>query len=260
MNLKITYLLLLILCSGFKCYSQNESKINFIDSVTLQWNPIKGKLKTLDYKINRSKTVKGYSDVKPENTFNKTLINIVPDTISRAKFNSPKPIIFNTSAKPFVPSKILKAAPFLFKDNASKNITYQDLTHGFYSNSISGLTQDKNGFIWIGFENEGLCKYDGFHYEIFDKSSFLPSNTIKELFCDTTGILWICTDSGICYLKDNKIHQINFGNINSININNIIEDNNGAIWISTEKQGLFKIENNTYTNISKLNGPAHSPL
>ena len=54
-----------------------------------------------------------------------------------------------------MPNKILKAAPFLFKDNATKNITYQDLLMVFIP-FISGLTQDKDGFIWIGFENEGL--------------------------------------------------------------------------------------------------------
>ena len=45
----------------------------------------------MQLKVNRSKTVKGYLNIKPENTFNKTLISIVPDTISRAKFDSPNP-------------------------------------------------------------------------------------------------------------------------------------------------------------------------
>ena len=68
------------------------------------------------------------------------------------------------------------------------------------SNIISGVVQDKNGFIWIGTSN-GLVRYDGMKTRLFQNklsdSTSLPSNLIKSIRINSQGIIWLGTSIGI---------------------------------------------------------------
>jgi len=68
------------------------------------------------------------------------------------------------------------------------------------SNIISGVVQDKNGFIWIGTSN-GLARYDGVKVKLFQNkqsdSTSLPNNLIKDIRITSSGILWLGTANGI---------------------------------------------------------------
>ena len=79
----------------------------------------------------------------------------------------------------------------------------KQLTNSF----CSCITQDNDGFIWIGTTN-GLNRFDGYDTKQYlnnhDDSLSLPGNNIRDIYIDGTGQLWITTLSGICMYNKEK--------------------------------------------------------
>ncbi len=71
----------------------------------------------------------------------------------------------------------------------------QGLSHA----KVFCILQDSNGFMWFGTE-DGLNKYDGYKFTVYRHdpadSSTLSSNTIRDIYEDQSGTLWIATQSG----------------------------------------------------------------
>src|ERR1700712_2976608 len=74
---------------------------------------------------------------------------------------------------------------------SSRFLTVKDgLPQGF----VSGIVQDKAGFIWITTRN-GLARYDGKKFKVFyhdsNDSSSIAGNIITNIFLDSRNRLWI---------------------------------------------------------------------
>lgn len=121
--------------------------------------------------------------------------------------------------------------------------------NGLASNSIRSIVQDKYGFLWFA-TDDGLNRYDG--YSIKNITSNLNelsksgNHYINSIMEDSQGRLWIGSDEGVClysYENDNfqwfDIATERGIKITSI-VNNIIEDKQQNVWISTYGQGCFK--------------------
>jgi signal transduction histidine kinase/ligand-binding sensor domain-containing protein len=123
-------------------------------------------------------------------------------------------------------------------------------------------TDDK--YLWVG-TNEGFYKIDlinGGVICVIDNDNFggLPTNNIVcSLYKDSRGILWITTENGLyCYdILNNKFiqHGLEYLLINDM-IRDVIEDDNGDIWISTGGDGLWRlsVSNGTYTKFGVDDG------
>jgi len=254
MNLRSHYITILLLFFVIAAMGQSVHTLEKTVNVELEWNSFLQSPKVLKTKVNKRKTIKEEIPSVSESQFTEKQVNPVPDTIFWKDFESPKKLKIQFSVKPLVSSKILKSSSFVFKDNATNNIVYQDLAHGFFTNSTTCFEQDNKGYVWIGSETDGLCKYDGFNYEIYDRASFIPSNNIDELLYDTEGNLWVGTTSGICYIKDQKLYLLEIPGIENPNVTKIIQDSKGAIWVGTAKQGAIKIENGLAVVYNKNTG------
>ncbi|SFD31992.1 ligand-binding sensor domain-containing protein [Pseudoalteromonas denitrificans] len=148
-------------------------------------------------------------------------------------------------------------ADFFKKLSPSLDISHQ---------SIRAITQDKDGFIWLGTQ-EGLSRFDGYQLNNYhhdpDNINSLSHNIISALLTDRFGRIWIGTRGGglNLYQAHNKsfmrfTSQHELKAITNNNINVLFEDSQGAIWIGTNK-GLNKVssvgKNQTLkvTNIAK---------
>ena len=71
--------------------------------------------------------------------------------------------------------------------------------NGLPQNSILCMTQTRDGYLWFG-TYEGLVRFDGVRFTVFDKinTKVLPSRWITTLVEDQEGGLWIGTDRGGC--------------------------------------------------------------
>ncbi len=88
---------------------------------------------------------------------------------------------------------------------AQNYINYNE-NNGLPSNHIFRITQDANGFIWIG-TNKGLVKYDGKKFTTFTTTDGLQSNSIWNMVPTSDGKLWFLSKtSKIGYIKNDSIH------------------------------------------------------
>ncbi len=88
---------------------------------------------------------------------------------------------------------------------AQNYINYNE-NNGLPSNHIYRITQDVNGFIWIG-TNKGLVKYDGKKFKTFTVADGLQSNAVWNMFPTSDGKLWFASKtSKIGYIEKDSVH------------------------------------------------------
>jgi ligand-binding sensor domain-containing protein len=69
-----------------------------------------------------------------------------------------------------------------------------DQGDGLLHNSVFAITQDQQGFMWIGTPN-GLQRYDGLRFKNYEKE-LMPlsySTPIKNIYADNANNIWITT-------------------------------------------------------------------
>jgi len=102
-------------------------------------------------------------------------------------------------------SRFLLLAVFLFGAlglfSQEKKVSFHFLNreNGLPTNDITGILQDKTGFIWIG-TREGLCRYDGSHIKVYttgktDQS--ISTGDIKNLILLPDGDILIGTSNNL---------------------------------------------------------------
>ena len=100
------------------------------------------------------------------------------------------------------PSLIKTSSKFVYKDNATANITYTDKAHGFISSSVVAIAEDHKHNMWFACA-DGLVKFDGVRYFSYDKESGLPSIAFSSILFDkSTQKLWVNTAEGFYYIKN----------------------------------------------------------
>ncbi|MCU0405597.1 MAG: histidine kinase [Ignavibacteriaceae bacterium] len=140
------------------------------------------------------------------------------------------------------------------------------------TNTITAITEDKDGYLWLGTWGKGLIKFDRkkgrashFHNDPNDPLS-LSSDLVIDIITDRDGNIWIATFGGglnKLALDDSnnndqfKARSAKFLHYRSIENNNsslsddktisLFEDTNGNIWIGTFYGGLNRLDANNKT-------------
>ncbi len=85
----------------------------------------------------------------------------------------------------------------------SRSFTIRD---GLPSNLIYSLTQDNKGFLWIATDN-GLARFDGKYFRIYNAGDGLPDNEILEVIRENDGTIWVNTFSRGPFYFDNLLNR-----------------------------------------------------
>ena len=113
-------------------------------------------------------------------------------------------------------------------------------TNSLSYNTIRSIYEDKEGILWIGTYGGGLNRYDGKKFIHFlhqsDEMNSLSHNIVTSFFEDENDMLWIGTWGGGLNFLDKKTLKIRHSSL-KLNefINDITRDNNGIIWIGSNK-------------------------
>lgn len=76
---------------------------------------------------------------------------------------------------------------------------------GLPSNTVYSVTQDKDGYLWIG-TDAGVSKFDGINFKNYTVEDGLPSNEVFQVFCDSKNRIWLSTMSNeVVYIYRDKI-------------------------------------------------------
>lgn len=114
----------------------------------------------------------------------------------------------------------------------------------FITSTISGKNSDSR-FMRLA-ENEDKAPNEINIYPILNKEQ-LPSNSVKYIYQDNDGFLWIATDNGLCFYDGYNTRIFRYdsdGNILRNNkISQITGDRKGRIWVSSVN-GCFVVDKN----------------
>lgn len=116
-------------------------------------------------------------------------------------------------------------------------------SNGLPQSQVSSITQDSLGYLWIGTFG-GLAKFNGINFVNYSKRDGLLSNRVTCLTF-IRNELYIGHDNGISVFDGlNNFTNLLFPEKTPpSNVTSIIQRNN-EIFISTNGQGLFKLQNN----------------
>lgn len=98
-------------------------------------------------------------------------------------------------------------------------------------------------------------------FKEFNIDNGLPSNTVRCVFKDSKGLIWIGTQSGLVRY-DGKTFYV-FDESNGLPINeiwSITEDGFGNLWLGTYGKGVVKYNGKSFTNFNKANGLAGNKI
>ena len=140
--------------------------------------------------------------------------------------------------------------------NAQSNYRFKNLTinDGLSQSSVLTIVQDELNALWIGTQ-DGLNRYDGKTFEIFtsDKTEGLHSEHILCSLKDKKGDLWFGTSNGLTHynLRSEKFQTHKPKEGVALYIQDIVEDNQGRIWMATAENSVMLYSPKTKKFISK---------
>jgi ligand-binding sensor domain-containing protein/signal transduction histidine kinase len=113
---------------------------------------------------------------------------------------------------------------------------------GLPQGSVTAMTQDRNGYLWLG-TDRGLVRFDGIRFSTFDDNNTpgLNSSQIRFLFDDSQGNLWIGTKTaGIVLVKNGRVEPIPPNDkFHAGPLKSACEDAGGAVWLYTQDGQLL---------------------
>ncbi len=127
----------------------------------------------------------------------------------------------------------------------------QGLSHG----NVRAITQDRQGFIWMGTTQGGLNRFDGYSFKQFrhdaDQPTSIASNFVWCLLVDRAGMLWVGTDSGLDRFDPRTESFEHFpprpgvpGALPNASVLSLFEDAAGTLWVGT-RGGLSRFDHRT---------------
>lgn len=113
--------------------------------------------------------------------------------------------------------------------------------NGLPTGEANDVVQTPDGYIWIG-SYAGLIRYDGTDFRNFSEEGALMSSTVRSLFVDSSGRLWVgSNDMGVFYMDNNSfVRPVDQPEDSFLTIRYFTEAENGDIFVSTSS-GLAKI-------------------
>ncbi len=122
--------------------------------------------------------------------------------------------------------------------------------------NITSIEVDSKGNIWLGFEGDGVCRYDGVNWVNFRGYSELSSGTVTSLWIDSNDNVWAGTRYGLN--KFDGVSWKRFGVLHSewrrIYIHSLKGDNEGNIWLGLDS-GLVRFNNEEFTDFTSSVSP-----
>jgi len=136
-----------------------------------------------------------------------------------------------------------------YLDLKKQKSTHFVAINGLSDNAITDIYNDADNNLWLASQGNGLYKYEGDRYVIFDRTQGLPDNEVVWAIAKERSGHVILGINGAGFLRYDGKRLINIPlpknhpELNSVQC--MYTDKNGLIWIGTDHAGLW-----TYDGIS----------
>ena len=123
------------------------------------------------------------------------------------------------------------------------NFQTYSIEQGLPQATIYCIIQDNRGYLWLGTDGGGLCRFDGIHFKTYGKKEGFRGDIVRSLLQDRKGRIWAGTkDEGIIIYDGLKFTTIGKKNgLVGTTVLCMTEDKNGTVWAGTDDGGLNKI-------------------
>ena len=163
----------------------------------------------------------------------------------------------NLKVKRALAGMLIFCQALLFSQETSfPKYKFETLKNSTTQRAVSSISQDEQGFIWMGTNGLGLNKYNGIDYISYQfngsDSTSISNSLIHTTFVDSKNNLWIGTQVGLdLYNRDlDNFKHIELvpenGYKTIISVHAIMEAKDGSIIIGTHQKGLFRIDPKTF--------------
>lgn len=131
------------------------------------------------------------------------------------------------------------------EDEDSYVITTYNDRNGLPTGEANTVIQSSDGYIWIG-SYGGLIRYDGTEFTNYSLNGSIDSSSIRSLFEDSQGRLWIGTnDKGVVCLENDTFTQIaSPEDYSFLCIRDFAETSDGTIYVASNS-GMAYISDGT---------------
>jgi ligand-binding sensor domain-containing protein len=123
---------------------------------------------------------------------------------------------------------------------------------GLPTDFVRCVTEDREGNIWAGLENGGLCRLKPAVFQTYGRHQGLSSDQIAGVSEHGEGEFWIGTKvDGLDRLKNGEVRH--FGpaeGLTALNVSPVLRDRRGIVWVGSWG-GLFKGENDQFTSVTE---------
>jgi signal transduction histidine kinase/ligand-binding sensor domain-containing protein len=146
-----------------------------------------------------------------------------------------KPIAAKGKTAKGVSPKIIPALPLRTNESALYDIQQLNIDQGLPNQFVPTLFQDNEGYLWIGFFNGGVSRYDGKTFVHYGKENGLLRNDVRCVFQDSKGNFWFGHRGGGASRFDGKTFTTftKADGLAGADVKKIIEDIAGNIWMTT---------------------------
>ncbi len=137
---------------------------------------------------------------------------------------------------------IIAGIPTIAQPIVFRNFSVAD---GLPSSTVRAITQDCQGYLWFGTKN-GLSRFDGYQFKNYQfkngDSSSLGNNFIHCITVYDSTRLWVGTENSIYVLDLQTERFTQFAPLKGLAVFEIIPEEDGALWISTRFNGLYRYQ------------------
>lgn len=135
----------------------------------------------------------------------------------------------------------LPTAAFAQKNDTNYVVTVYNDQNGLPTSEANVVLQTSDGYIWIG-SYGGLIRYDGTTFRNYSLDGIISSSSIRSLYEDSKGRLWIGTnDMGVIVHENNTFTEVKCADENHfLCIRDFAELSDGTIYVSSNS-GIAKI-------------------
>jgi len=112
------------------------------------------------------------------------------------------------------------------------------------SSKVHSIIQARDDCIWLG-TRSGATRFDGIKFINYTSENDLAPKGVRTVFEDNSGNIWFGHIGGaLTRYNESKFESLFITDtIPDLDITSFIQDKNGFLWISTNGDGVYKIEN-----------------
>ncbi len=124
----------------------------------------------------------------------------------------------------------LSAQKYHFKNYSVKE--------GLTNSEINIVFQDSKGYLWVGTQGGGICRFDGYSFENPQQSSQLKLGSVTSITENSAGEILYSTQKKICQIENNIATEIRLDSLKGKSLNGIrlLGD---QMWVMTKEKGVY---------------------